>query len=262
MQWRGTHGEVRFWKLEARGREAAWVGGSCPGRCSLCRGDVVYTTERQIASSPTRKPLARSPSSSSSSPPLFLFPFHFLSPTLSRVPSSRCHSTFALGPSPSACVGSLPPGSLSIACSSFLEPIHPSRSILPSFSNPIVSRLERRACFSLPSVKQYLRPCLTAYSYLAVLRRGSGYAHRLRQRVVVRYVLPRNFSATSRVRAIGCSVDRSEPIRFVVYDVSWLAVRRVTDVISCEFPIKRVRIIRVTKRPEYNSIDKRALYAR
>lgn len=50
--------------------EAAWVGGSCPGRRSLCRGDVLYTTERQIASSPTRKPLARSS-------PSFSFSFLF-----------------------------------------------------------------------------------------------------------------------------------------------------------------------------------------
>lgn len=118
---------------------------------------------------------------------LSLCPFHSFS-------LSRC-----IGPSlrSSHC-------SLSIrccVCSSFLGPFillgPPFRLFL------IRSFLRARACAAaLSSRRESLRPRPTAYSYLAVLRRGSGYARRLRQRCrAVRST--KNSSATSRVAAIG-----------------------------------------------------------
>ena len=214
------HARSRFWNLEARGREAAWVGGSCPDRRSLCRGDVLYTTERQIASSPTRKPLARSPflpfyllpsSFLFILPPPFFFSL-FLSLSLFPCPFTRLHSfslslSFFLSLFLSRCIG---PSSRSshcslstrcCVCSFFLGPFillgPPFRLFL------IRSFLRARACAAaLSSRRESLRPRPTAYSYLAVLRRGSGYARRLRQRCrAVRST--KNSSATSRVAAIG-----------------------------------------------------------
>lgn len=195
LQWRGMRGVGSGTsRLEV---EAAWVGGSCPGRRSLCRGDVLYTTERQIASSPTRKPLARSPSLPFLSPPPLSSLFSLPSYSLSFSPFMRLVAIppFArFGPPlrSSRC-------SLSVRCSSFLGPF-----ILlgPPFRLSPFNRFFGASVCARSSRHESLRPRRTAYSYLAVLRRGSGYARRLRQRCrAVRST--KNSSATSRVAAVG-----------------------------------------------------------
>lgn len=148
LQWRGMRGVGSGTsRLEV---EAAWVGGSCPGRRSLCRGDVLYTTERQIASSPTRKPLARSPSLPFLSPPssfLFILPPFLFSLVLS-LHASRCHSSFCPVRSSSAFVSLFLIRPLLL----FPRPIHPSRSTFPSFSVQPFLRRERVRAFLSPRV--------------------------------------------------------------------------------------------------------------
>ena len=215
LQWRGIRGVGSGTsRLEV---EAAWVGGSCPGRRSLCRGDVLYTTERQIASSLTRKPLARSslPSSFLSLFSLlsysfsFSFSFYlstcfsltFLSLLLSHsfslflsfppsfppflflclflVLSSSLFTRLVAIPS----LARLGPSrssrcSLSVRCSFFLGPF-----ILlgPPFRLSPFDRFFGASERARSSRRESLCPRRAAYSYLAVLR-GSGYARRLRQR--------------------------------------------------------------------------------
>lgn len=137
-----------------------------------------------------------------------LLPSSFLCFSLSLFPCpfTRLHS-FSLSLFLSRCIG---PSSRSshcslstrcCVCSFFLGPFillgPPFRLFL------IRSFLRARACAAaLSSRRESLRPRPTAYSYLAVLRRGSGYARRLRQRCrAVRST--KNSSATSRVAAIG-----------------------------------------------------------
>lgn len=193
LQWRGMRGVGSGTsRLEV---EAAWVGGSCPGSRSLCRGDVLYTTERQIASSPTRKPLARSPSLPLCHLPLSLSslsssPFSFISFSY-----SVSHTVFLLrSVSPFTHLLAIPPlfarptvppcvrravpyppvASLSSAHSSFS--VH-----LPVFFRSTVSPRERARVPLAKSLSVLVVRLIG--SYLAVLRRGSGYARRLRQRL-------------------------------------------------------------------------------
>lgn len=184
LQWRGMRGVGSGTsRLEV---EAAWVGGSCPGRRSLCRGDVLYTTERQIASSSTRKPLARSPSLPFLSPPL-LFPLYSPSlPILSRSLPSRVSLPFLLllG-SVLLCVRRAVPypsvAPLSSAHSSFS--VH-----LSVFLRSTVS--PARACARVPLATSLsilvVRPTATWPCYGGVPDTRVDFVN-----VVVRYVLPR-----------------------------------------------------------------------
>lgn len=184
LQWRGMRGVGSGTsRLEV---EAAWVGGSCPGRRSLCRGDVLYTTERQIASSPTRKPLARSPSLPFLSPPL-LFPLYSPSlPILSRsLPSCVSLPFLLLLGSVLLCVRLAVPypsvAPLSSAHSSFS--VH-----LSVFLRSTVS--PARACARVPLATSLsvlvVRPTATWPCYGGVPDTRVDFVN-----VVVRYVLPR-----------------------------------------------------------------------
>ena len=187
----------RFWNLEARGRGS--LGGRQLSRPpqSVSRRRALHdgAANRVFSNSQAARSLSFSPLSVPSPPlsSLFSLPSYSLSfSPFMRLVAIPPFSRFGPPLRSSRC-------SLSVRCSSFLGPF-----ILlgPPFRLSPFNRFSGASVRARSSRHESLHPRRTAYSYLAVLRRGSGYARRLRQRCrAVRST--KNSSATSRVAAVG-----------------------------------------------------------